>query len=210
VLQMNFVLSFLLLMVCIWVIVTHMLPLSCTKIGRRFKTFLPLPYVKMKGVSLCMALKSGYKKKKKIVCKKTMLLKRSTARSNTMMMKNWLFLKWKTEWCLKHNILYKWLCLKHKPKITLIINLVMFLVVTNMVAFISQLNPKAAASIHLAPNYRNKVTLVTIVATEWPLIGAQLVIMDVTLPVPTATRSGWEMRMNVLLVRMASIIGRGN
>jgi hypothetical protein len=89
----------------------------------------------------------------------------------------------------------------------------MLLLVTNMEAFVSQLNPKIMI-ICLTPNYhynsRNKVTLVTIVAIEWPLLGAQLVLMEVNLPVLTATRSGWVMRMTVLLAIMASIIGREN
>jgi hypothetical protein len=89
----------------------------------------------------------------------------------------------------------------------------MLLLFTNMVAFIRQLKPKAKI-IRLPPisphTYRNKVTLVTIVATEWSLLGAQLVLMELNLPVLTATRSGWVMMMTVLVVFMASIIGSRN
>jgi hypothetical protein len=94
-----------------------------------------------------------------------------------------------------------------------IINLVMLLLVTTMEAFISQLNPMAMIirlTLNYRHNYRNKATLVTIVQMEWSLIGARLVLMEMILPVMTATRSRWVMRMAVLLVLVASIIGREN
>jgi hypothetical protein len=94
-----------------------------------------------------------------------------------------------------------------------IINLVMLLLVTNMVALFSQLNIKVRI-VHPTPNSphnsQKKVTLVTIVAMEWPLLGVQLVLMGLNLPVQTVMRSGWVMRMIVLLVLMASIIGSRN
>jgi hypothetical protein len=71
--------------------------------------------------------------------------------------------------------------LKHIPKLMSIINLVMFLLVANMEAFISQMNPMAMISF-LTPNYhhnhRSKVILVPIVVMEWPLLGAQSVLME--------------------------------
>jgi hypothetical protein len=71
---MRVVLSFLLLAAFIWIIETHMLPLTCAKTGRRFKTFSFLICLKTKEVTLVLALKTGWKKKKTVWKKNTMLL----------------------------------------------------------------------------------------------------------------------------------------
>jgi anthranilate/para-aminobenzoate synthase component II len=94
-----------------------------------------------------------------------------------------------------------------------IINLVMLLLVTNMVALFIQLNPKVTIirpNPNYPHNYEKKVTLVTIVEMEWPLLGVQLVLVGLSLPMQTATRSCWVMRMTVLLAIMPSIIRSGN
>jgi hypothetical protein len=109
--------------------------------------------------------------------------------------------------------MYKLLCLKHNPKLMSIINLVMLLLVTNMVALFSQLNLKVTMirpTNSFPHTCRSKIALVTIVAIEWLLLGVNLVLMGLNLPVLTATRSDWIMRMTVLLVLMASIIGSRN
>jgi anthranilate/para-aminobenzoate synthase component II len=114
----------------------------------------------------------------------------------------WLLLKRKTQWCLRHKIMNKLLCFKHNTKLMPIFNLVTLLLVISMVALFSQLNLKATI-IRPTPNsphnYQKKVTIVTIVAIEWQLLGVQLVCMGLNL----------VMRMTVMLVLMDSKIGSG-